>query len=170
MSETWFKFLGWDGKVYNIHGDDLAEAVRRGLVRAVFEGKLSELAVKRVEESIERRKSAMDNSNEERDESEEHLDADMMDCIALILANTKNNLREVVEGQLGWEFSAEIVEAVSERLRQCSTCSFWVPMRGSGEPIICVGCLRSKRFAMTPVTLSDEDVEFLRQVGIKTEK
>jgi hypothetical protein len=43
MSETWFKFLGWDGTIYNIHGDDLAEAVRRGLVRAVFEGKLSDL-------------------------------------------------------------------------------------------------------------------------------
>lgn len=118
----------------------------------------------------------MDNSNEERDESEERLDADKMDCIALILANTKKDLREVVEKQLGWSWapiSGEIVQAVRERLRQCSTCSFWVPIRGSGEPIMCVGCLemslRSKRFAMTPVSLSDEDVEFLRVVGVKYE-
>jgi hypothetical protein len=116
----------------------------------------------------------MDNSNEERDESDEQLDADTMNCIALILANTKKDLREVVENQLGWEFSDEILRAVNDRLRQCSTCAFWVPIRSSGEPIICAGCLemslRSKRFAMTPVSLSDEDVEFLRRVGIKAEK
>jgi len=119
----------------------------------------------------------MDNSNEERDESEERLDKDKMDCIALILANTKKDLREVVEKRLGWSWalvSAEIVQAVRERLRQCSTCSFWVPVRGSGEPIICVGCLemnlRSKRFALTPVTLSDEDVEFLRSVRVKYQR
>lgn len=172
--ETWFRFVGFDGKIYSIHGDDLAEGVRRGLVRAVFEGKLSELAVKRAKESIERRKATVDNSAEDHDESEEHLDAEMMECIALILANTKKDLREVVENQLGWEFSGEILRAVNDRLRQCSTCAFWVPVRGSGEPIICVGCLemslRSKRFALKPVTMSDEDVEFLRQVGIKAEK
>jgi hypothetical protein len=170
--ERWFKFVGWDGKNYSIHGDDLPEALRRGIVRAVFEGELSEIAVKRAKESIERRMS-MNNSDEERDESEERLDSDKMDCIALILANTKKDLREVVENQLGWSWtliSGEIVQAVRERLRQCSTCSFWVPVRGSGEPIICVECvemeLRSKRFAMTPVTVTEADLDFLRKIGV----
>jgi hypothetical protein len=30
--------------------------------------------------------------------------------------------------------------------------------------------LRSKRFAMTPVTFNDDDVEFLRSIGVKYQK
>jgi hypothetical protein len=100
-----------------------------------------------------------DNSPEDNDGG---LDQDQMDDLALLLANTKRDLREVVE-QLGWEWDNEISAEMQERVDICDGCGFWVPVAQAGDPS-CAMCMELRQ--PEPGIVSDADQRWLKQIHV----
>jgi hypothetical protein len=94
------------------------------------------------------------------------VDATSMDDIALILANTKRDVRETIENVLGWEFTAEILREVLKRVNECD-CGMWLPVRLDRTLCPeCAGKMTSKRRSNIN-TVTDADVKWLRSIGAR---
>jgi ribosomal protein S27AE len=85
------------------------------------------------------------------------LDSDSMDDIAYVLANTRRDIRDVVENIFERGFTNEIMRGVLKRLNQCEGCGLWMPTRL--DRWVCTDCA-SRRWKLT-------DRAFLEAVGIR---
>jgi ribosomal protein S27AE len=85
------------------------------------------------------------------------LDSDSMDDIAYVLANTRRDIREVVDNIFARGFTNEILRGVLKRVNQCEGCGLWMPARL--DRWVCTDCA-SRRWKLT-------DRAFLEAVGIR---
>jgi hypothetical protein len=93
------------------------------------------------------------------------LDDSSMDDIALILANTKRDIRETVENVLGWEFTSEMLCEVLKRVHRCA-CGMWLPVRL--DSALCPECAdkMTNKHTSSICTVADADVEWLQSIGV----
>jgi hypothetical protein len=95
------------------------------------------------------------------------VDATSMDDIALILANTRHDIRETIEDVLGWDFTAEILREVLKRVNQCESCGRWLPVRL--DRVLCQGCAGTLagQSKSRLSTVTDADVKWLRSIRVR---
>jgi hypothetical protein len=104
-----------------------------------------------------------DNSPELNDPG---LDPGQMLTLALRLANTRLNLRELVTETIGWEWDSEIEAAVGIYLKRCEECKVWIERGHFAEHVCLDGWIRvvgndDRRYLVHPA-----DLDVARQRGI----